>query len=416
MAEQDVQDLIVIKRRGSTEPEQVKGGVWKIAFADFMTAMMCFFLVMWLINAANEDTRQAVASYFNPVRLAELNRKGIAEPHATGINTPQRGDPAEDPSETGGTSAEETAQHSREALFRDPYGVLSQIASEVGETEAAGGGGAAAEVLQAFRDPFEPTVEEKLPPAGRQPEGAAKQPSSGAAAFEQEPAGAASAAGPGKEVAMLDPAVDSGVEVQPPSGPVAEIGDAQPPATPLKMSTPPGSAPDTAPALLQHRTSLQEPMAERGVPPIETEIAEAVGTDASGQPSLNLSVEHTGEGVLISLTDDVDSGMFAIGSAEPQAEMVRVMERIASVLKTRQGSITIRGHTDGRPFRTASYDNWRLSTDRAQMAYYMLIRGGLDERRVAAIEGHADRQLKIPDDPEAAGNRRIEILLREDGQ
>ncbi len=36
---------------------------WKIAFADFMTAMMCFFLVMWLINAANEQTKAAVASF-----------------------------------------------------------------------------------------------------------------------------------------------------------------------------------------------------------------------------------------------------------------------------------------------------------------------------------------------------------------
>ena len=79
--EAEIHDLIIIKRRANTELEQPKGGVWKIAFADFMTAMMCFFLVMWLINAANEDTRKAVASYFNPVRLAELNRKGLQNPH-----------------------------------------------------------------------------------------------------------------------------------------------------------------------------------------------------------------------------------------------------------------------------------------------------------------------------------------------
>ena len=89
------------------------------------------------------------------------------------------------------------------------------------------------------------------------------------------------------------------------------------------------------------------------------------------------------------------------------------MERIAAILKTRSGSITIRGHTDARPFRGGGYDNWRLSTDRAQMAYYMLVRGGLDEKRVVAIEGYADRRLKKPGDPEAAENRRIEILLRE---
>ena len=46
-----------------------------------MTAMMCFFLVMWLINAANEQTKAAVASYFNPVKLIDRNssRKGLED-------------------------------------------------------------------------------------------------------------------------------------------------------------------------------------------------------------------------------------------------------------------------------------------------------------------------------------------------
>jgi chemotaxis protein MotB len=42
----------------------------------------------------------------------------------------------------------------------------------------------------------------------------------------------------------------------------------------------------------------------------------------------------------------------------------------------------------------------------------MLIRGGIDEKRVERVEGHADRSLRIAGDPEAAQNRRIEILLR----
>jgi len=40
------------------------GGAWKVAFADFVTAMMALFMVLWLLNANNE-TREAVASYFN---------------------------------------------------------------------------------------------------------------------------------------------------------------------------------------------------------------------------------------------------------------------------------------------------------------------------------------------------------------
>ena len=45
------------------------------------------------------------------------------------------------------------------------------------------------------------------------------------------------------------------------------------------------------------------------------------------------------------------------------------------------------------------------------MAYYALLRGGLDQSRVIAIEGHADRALKTKADPYAAENRRIEILV-----
>ena len=73
---------IVIVRRGRGDGEEGHhGGVWKIAYADFMTAMMAFFLVMWLINAANEETKAAVASYFNPVKLMDRQArpKGIEE-------------------------------------------------------------------------------------------------------------------------------------------------------------------------------------------------------------------------------------------------------------------------------------------------------------------------------------------------
>ncbi len=42
------------------------GGAWKVAYADFVTAMMAFFLLMWLLNATSEEQRQGIAEYFNP--------------------------------------------------------------------------------------------------------------------------------------------------------------------------------------------------------------------------------------------------------------------------------------------------------------------------------------------------------------
>ncbi len=42
------------------------GGAWKVAYADFVTAMMAFFLLMWLLNATTEQQRKGVADYFSP--------------------------------------------------------------------------------------------------------------------------------------------------------------------------------------------------------------------------------------------------------------------------------------------------------------------------------------------------------------
>ena len=102
--------------------------------------------------------------------------------------------------------------------------------------------------------------------------------------------------------------------------------------------------------------------------------------------------------------------MFAIGSAEPQPRVVHMMDAIAARLQSMPGAIIVRGHTDARPYRSTTYDNWRLSSARAQMAYYMLSRGGLTEKRFEQIEGFADHHLKDPAQPLAAENRRIEIL------
>ena len=99
-------------------------------------------------------------------------------------------------------------------------------------------------------------------------------------------------------------------------------------------------------------------------------------------------------------------------SAEPRPELVVAIAKIAEILKSREGRIVVRGHTDGRAYRGGNYDNWRLSAARAQMSYHMLVRGGIDPEKFIGIEGRADRDLKVPEDKGAAQNRRIEILIK----
>lgn len=47
------------------------GGAWKVAYADFVTAMMAFFLLMWLINNTSPDQKKGIADYFSPQNVAQ---------------------------------------------------------------------------------------------------------------------------------------------------------------------------------------------------------------------------------------------------------------------------------------------------------------------------------------------------------
>lgn len=70
----DDKPTIIVKKGGHGGHH---GGAWKIAYADFTTAMMCFFLCMWLINTASVTTRQAIASYF---RKPSIFQEGSGQP------------------------------------------------------------------------------------------------------------------------------------------------------------------------------------------------------------------------------------------------------------------------------------------------------------------------------------------------
>ncbi len=58
--------IIIIKKKRKAAGGGHHGGAWKVAYADFVTAMMAFFLLMWLLNATTEDQRKGLADYFNP--------------------------------------------------------------------------------------------------------------------------------------------------------------------------------------------------------------------------------------------------------------------------------------------------------------------------------------------------------------
>ena len=61
MSEQNVAPIIIIKKKGGHGGHH--GGAWKVAYADFVTAMMALFIVLWLMNSS-EQVRKAISAYF----------------------------------------------------------------------------------------------------------------------------------------------------------------------------------------------------------------------------------------------------------------------------------------------------------------------------------------------------------------
>jgi chemotaxis protein MotB len=81
---------VIIVRRDEGEDPPHHGGAWKVAYADFVTAMMAFFLLMWLLNATTEEQRTGLADYFAPTNIFGRAATGSGQPF--GGKTPN--DPA----------------------------------------------------------------------------------------------------------------------------------------------------------------------------------------------------------------------------------------------------------------------------------------------------------------------------------
>ena len=415
-------DNIIIVKRKSHGDHGHHGGAWKIAYADFVTAMMAFFLVMWLINAANEKTRAQVASYFNPIKLTDTStaKKGLNNPVDKTVTPSTEKTPAEVKAEAESLKlAEKKSEHateghfSDEQLFRNPYGILGLLAGQATKDlvgHAAKGLAIVDPAIvgekdgQSFRDPFDPYAWRAMV-ATQEEHGNETEPTSSAEAVTAEKA----------ETAII---VDEAQTTQHPKvEPVIYTQKKETHETPSMVSAganaivPEPNLHHEQPVLQPTEAALHSKADVKEATLLQGRITTLL-EDFSTDDAPTIEVNQTSEGILISLTDNLAFDMFDLGSAQPQPKLVLVMERVASAIKDYSGTLVIRGHTDSRPYRNGAGDNWRLSSSRAQMAFYMLKRAGLEESKVERIEGYADHKLKFPDQPEKSANRRIELLLK----
>ncbi len=300
---------IVIRKIIEEDGHGHHGGAWKVAYADFVTAMMAFFLMLWLLSTADEQQLKGLAEYFS--------------------------DAAENRSQPGGMG-----------------GVLDGISFVTPD--------------MAIEAPVSPFAPSSLPLTATPEE--------------------------------ADPD-DFALDLTEAFGPEGARDAAE--RQPLD---------DEAFAREQRRRE-QEAFDEA-----RREMLNALAQ----RPELaaftdSLIVDDTPEGLRIQIVDREQNAMFPSASAEMLDSARALIALVADAIEDLPNRLSIRGHTDARPFaRDARYDNWRLSADRANATREALVEAGVPASRVADIIGKGASEPLFPDDPFDARNRRISlVLLRE---
>jgi chemotaxis protein MotB len=347
----DGRGSIVIKKEEVVEGGH-HGGAWKVAYADFVTAMMAFFLLMWLINATTEEQRRGLADYFTPNNSMSAGHSGNGRPF--GGRTPfEAGTMVSDR----GAQAIRPGKNSAEATpMDDPDSEQAQ--DDVDEVD---------------------------------PDGNRKQPASGAG---------------GKSVS---PRPESGPKAV---GGGQAAAQAQTPNNGQSLANT-ANSPTTARVLDEAAFRAERARREReGFDRAAAQIREAVRNDpALSELARQLSIDHTPEGLRIQILDEERTPMFATGSSAPNDRAKLVLHKIAPILARLPEDIAVSGHTDAAPFKGDGRSNWELSADRANATRRALAEGGLPEGRIKRVAGMADKDPLLPADPFAAANRRIAILV-----
>lgn len=134
--------------------------------------------------------------------------------------------------------------------------------------------------------------------------------------------------------------------------------------------------------------------------------------ESGGKLSEHVSIKLSPEGIVLELIDSDDNALFTVGRSDPSPILKELMGIVSGSFTEFENDIKIVGHTDDLAFRrVGGYDNWNLSSDRANTARRILVGEGLASDRIMEVSGRADTEPLIPDNPSAAQNRRISIVI-----
>lgn len=262
------------------------GGAWKVAYADFVTAMMAFFLLMWLLGATNEKQRKALADYFAPT-LIELKQ------NSAGSYGP-----------FGGASLTDVDSYPNRAGQTGTRALTVPASAEGGTNVGSGEKGSLKETQRMAEDRRN---------------------------------------------------------------------------------------------FSRMRATLQAKMKQDG---------------KMAKLAKHVRFVQTRDGMRIDLVDDANYSMFDLGTTVLVPEADQLIGLIAESISGMENPIMIRGHTDSLGYDDPlRMNNWILSSGRAEATRRRLARGGVGEGRFERIEGVADRQPMIAENPGDPRNRRVAITL-----
>jgi chemotaxis protein MotB len=128
-----------------------------------------------------------------------------------------------------------------------------------------------------------------------------------------------------------------------------------------------------------------------------------------------IKMTMTAEGLRIDLLETQRGLFFDTGNPSPTQAGGEVLKVLAAELVKLPNKIVIEGHTDSTPYGRPDYSNWELSADRANAARRILTESGLEDSRISQVRGFADQRLLLKDDPTNPSNRRISIIVRNQG-
>ena len=368
------------------------GGAWKIALADMMTAMMAFFLLMWLLGATSEAQRKSIADYFKPtpksrIQMGQLagsngilGGRSILDPEGMPSSAFQNSllDMATPQDTEGGKDRDKGSETDPAPQSENP----GNNSGGAGQGPQAGGKGKGDKA------------------GGESDKDGAGQGNAGAGTKGAGNAGegdkGAGSAGEGAKGAGNVGAGDKG-------GGSGQGGSGQ------------GDGKGGGPELTEEqKKALADAQDNKNFKDVQQELMRRIAQDKN-LAGLKDQVQFVQDkdGLRIEIIDKADFAMFSLGTNRLQPRAQALIEAVAKTVSEMPNQVNVRGHTDSFGFANPDQrNNWILSAERAESTRLLLEKQGVPPERFSRIEGVADKEPFNAADPYDARNRRISVTLK----